>query len=76
MSRDWTLYVDDIRLACRKILRFTADLDREAFFADDRTYDAVLHNLQIIGEAAKHIPHAARSRASDIAWRRIAGLRG
>lgn len=75
MSRDWRLYWDDILIACRKIVRFTAGLDKTAFRADERTYDAVLRNLEVIGEAVKNLPEDARNRAPVIEWKKIAGLR-
>jgi uncharacterized protein with HEPN domain len=39
--------------SCEKVQRYTAGMDRAAFIADERTYDAVVRNLEIIGEAAK-----------------------
>jgi uncharacterized protein with HEPN domain len=47
----------------------------EAFLQDDRTYEAVLLNLQIIGESVKNIPNEVRDRWTEIEWRKIAGLR-
>ena len=70
MSRDWRLYWDDILVACRKILRFTAGLDKTGFQGDERTYDAVLRNLEVIGEAVKNLPEDARNRAPAIELRR------
>jgi uncharacterized protein with HEPN domain len=58
-----------------KILRYTRDMDFEQFIADDRTFDAVIRNLQIIGEAVKNVPVDIRDRNPEIEWRKIAGLR-
>jgi uncharacterized protein with HEPN domain len=60
MSRNLELYLNDILVACEKVLRYTHDISVEQFIADDRTFDAVVHNLQIIGEAAKNIPQDIR----------------
>jgi len=46
-----------------------------SFTNNEMAYDAVLGNLEIIGEAAKHIPDEVRRRYPDIAWREMAGLR-
>ncbi len=47
----------------------------EDFENNERTVDAVLRNLEIIGEAARNIPSELRDKYSDIPWRRIVGLR-
>ena len=53
MSRSWELFLRDIEEAATKIQRYTNELDFEAFVGYEMAYDAVLRNLQIIGEAAK-----------------------
>ena len=75
MSRDSRLYLEDIQLSCRKILRYTENLDFDEFISDDRTYDAVFRNLEIIGEAARNVPEPIRVRQPEIDWRAIAALR-
>ena len=37
MSRDIRLYLEDIVMSCEKILRFTADMNRDAFLRDEKT---------------------------------------
>lgn len=75
MSRDWRLYVEDIAVACGKVENYTAGMTQEAFVADTRTYDAVVRNLEVIGEAAKRIPVDVRQQVPTIDWRKMAGLR-
>jgi uncharacterized protein with HEPN domain len=75
VSRDWRLYLEDIERACEKIGRFTQGFDFDAFVGDERTYDAVLRNLEVIGEAAKRVPDGVRGQMPDVPWRAIAGFR-
>ncbi len=75
MSRDEIMYLQDVAESCDKILRFTAGLSQSDLIGDDKTYDAVVRNLEIIGEAAKHISEDLRGHMPDIEWRKAAGLR-
>jgi uncharacterized protein with HEPN domain len=75
MSRDYRLYLEDVLGSCDKILRFTAQMSFDQFVNDEKTYDAVVRNLEIIGEAAKNLPEDIRLRYPGIEWRKIAGLR-
>lgn len=56
MSRDWRLYLDDMRQACRKVLRYTDGMTIDQLQSNDMAYDAVVRNLEIVGEAAKFLP--------------------
>ena len=56
MSRDTSLYVIDMIEACERILRFTKNLDRSDVAAGSMVHDAVLRNLEVLGEAAKRVP--------------------
>jgi uncharacterized protein with HEPN domain len=75
MSRDWTFFLEDIQESCSRVLRYTQNMTFEQFRADDKTYDAVVRNLEIIGEAAKRLPEDVRARMSDIEWGKATGLR-
>ena len=75
MSRDWRLYWQDVINCCRKIERYTSGLDQKQFEADDLIYDAVVRNLEVVGEAVKHLPQEARDLAPLIEWKRISGMR-
>ena len=75
MSRDVWLYLQDIATSATKVLVYTHGMDSDSFLADDRTYDAVLRNLELIGEATKHVPESFRQQHPTIDWRRMAGLR-
>ena len=66
MSRNLVLYFDDILTSIDKIERYSANMTRETFVADERTLDAVAYNLQIIGEAVKKIPDDLRDRYPQI----------
>lgn len=75
MSRDYRLYLDDIQSSVDKILHYTQGLRFEEFVEDNKTFDAVVLNLQIIGEAAKNVPDSVKGKYPEVDWRRIAGLR-
>jgi uncharacterized protein with HEPN domain len=75
MSRELRVWLSDIADACRKIESYTRGMDANAFRSDRKTVDAVIRNLEIIGEAVKNLPDEFRKRWPDVEWRKIAGLR-
>ena len=67
--------LSDIREAIRKIAAYTADLSYEQFIKDGKTQDAVVRNLEIIGEATKNLSSRLRKTYPKIPWRELAGVR-
>jgi uncharacterized protein with HEPN domain len=61
--------------ACRRIIEYTKDNAEKALAEDIKTLDAVVRNLEILGEAAKKIPDAFRIKHPEIEWKKITGLR-
>jgi uncharacterized protein with HEPN domain len=59
----------------KRVKRYTKGMSAKTFTTDEKTRDAVLRNLEIIGEAAKQIPMEARQRVVSIDWRKIIGFR-
>jgi len=75
MRRDFRLYLDDILEAIHQIRTYLADQDEEAFAKDRKTQDAIIRNLEIIGEAAGKLPEQIQKDEPEIDWRKISGLR-
>jgi uncharacterized protein with HEPN domain len=75
MTRNLHLYHQDIPDSIRKIHEYTNGRSLKEFEADSQMQDAVIHRLEIIGEAVKHIPLDERRKHPDIPWRNIAGMR-
>ena len=75
MSREWRVYVADMREFCARVAEYTDGLSRAEFEKTQLVYDATLRNLELIGEAARHVPDEARARAPDVPWRRVIAVR-
>ena len=75
MSRLWWFYVKDMIGFCERVLSYTEGLDQSGFVNDSLVYDATLRNIELIGEAATHIPEHVRQAHSEIPWRDIIGAR-
>jgi uncharacterized protein with HEPN domain len=73
--RDWQFRVNDILEAIDKIERYTQDMDFSGWLEDEKTVDAVIRNIEVIGEASSHLPDEVLQRYKDIPWRLMKGIR-
>lgn len=74
-ERDTLRYVQDMLACIERIENYCAGVTVREFAANLLLQDAVVRRLEVMGEAAKHVPQAVRAQNPDIPWRRIAGLR-
>lgn len=74
-NREWRFYIDDMLGFCVRVQTFKAGLDQAGFAADALRFDATVRNLELIGEAATHIPESVRASLPDIPWRMIIATR-
>ena len=61
VGREWRFYIDDMISFAEKVIAYTGGMDQQAFVASGLVYDATLRNLELIGEAATHVPDAVRA---------------
>ena len=60
---------------CDRVMAYTAGFTQIALLADRMRDDATLRNLELIGEAATHVPNDLRERAPGLPWRQVIGTR-
>lgn len=75
MKRDFSLFIRDILAAIDDIESFIGDMSFEAFCSDRKTRAAVVHEMEIIGEAAKNIPASVRNKYRALPWQDMAKMR-
>lgn len=74
-ERNWKMRVEDILGSIEKIKDYTRGMTCEQFSEDAKTVDAVIRNLEIIGEAAGNIPLEIQQQYPDLAWLEMRGIR-
>ncbi len=75
MKRDTGLFIEDILSSISNIEIFTRGVNKEKFMKDGLIQNAVIRQLEIIGEAVKNVPQSFREKYPKISWQGIAGLR-
>ena len=74
-SRSWEFRIDDIIEAIDKIERYTHGIDFASWQNDEKTVDAVIRNLEVIGEASSHLPPEIQEQFKDVPWGMMKGIR-
>jgi uncharacterized protein with HEPN domain len=74
-ERHLLLLLKDMLESIRLIETYVNGMDFDAFLADRRTIDAVVRNIEIIGEAGNMVPEDFRLQHPEIPWKRIRGMR-
>ena len=74
-KRDYRLFIEDILESMSMIGEYIEDMDYHHFLVDRKTIDAVIRNLEIIGEAARNIPEEIRNVYPAVPWKKMIGLR-
>jgi len=74
-KRDWKLFIEDALECIGRIEKYIEGLTFEDFENDSKTVDAVVRNLEIIGEASKSIQEDVKARYPDVYWKGVVGLR-
>ena len=75
VSREWRFFIDDMIASAERVIAYTHGLDQAGFVVSGMNYDATLRNLELIGEAATHIPEDVRSANPQIPWRLVIATR-
>ena len=74
-KRAWQFYIDDMIDFGDKVIAYTDGLDQNGFVQSGLNYDATLRNLELIGEAASHVPHIIRDKHANVPWRLLVATR-
>ncbi len=74
-AREWRFYVKDMIGFCERVLHFNQGVHRAEFAIEPMRYDATVRNIELVGEAATHIPEAVRLAHPEIPWRMVIATR-
>lgn len=75
MKKNPIIYIEHIDASISKIKEYTNGIDEASFLANSLIQDAVIRNLEIIGEATKKLNEEFRATYSGVEWKKIAGMR-
>jgi uncharacterized protein with HEPN domain len=74
-EREDAIILQDIKESINRIISYTLKADYEEFLHDYKTQDAVIRNIEILGEAAKLLSNETKAKYPKVPWKEIAGTR-
>jgi uncharacterized protein with HEPN domain len=74
-KRDWKLLLEDMLESITPIEEYTEKINKDEFINNQMIVDAVVRNIEIIGEASKNVPDPVREKYADIPWKKLNGIR-
>jgi len=74
-KREDTAVIQDIKEAIDRIISYTSSMEYDDFLHDYKTQDAVIRNIEILGEAAKLLSDETKAKYPNIPWKDISGTR-
>ncbi len=74
-DREWHFYLDDMINFAENVVIYSENFDLETFERTGLNYDATVRNLELIGEAANHVPETIRKANASVPWRQIIATR-
>lgn len=74
-KRTLKLYLEDILTSVERIKDYTKNLSKEDFSKDQKTIDAVVRNIEILGEATRNIPEDFKEKHSELPWSKMISMR-
>ena len=74
-EREWRFYLDDMLMFAENVVAYSEGFNQEEFANTGLNYDATIRNLELIGEAATHIPNDVREGFGSIPWRQVVATR-
>jgi uncharacterized protein with HEPN domain len=75
VKKDVIIYIEHIQQAIERIQGYTHGQTEAGFLSNTLIQDAVIRNLEVIGEAVKKLDDEFRQRYPEIEWKKIAGMR-
>lgn len=75
MPRDWMMFLDDMIACCERLREYRACTTRAEFDRRAMAFDAIVRNVEVLGEAAVRLPESVRDQLPAVPWVAIIGMR-